>query len=147
MLSTHTAVCSSLCACLHNFVITSLTAYSSVCSPACLLIQHFVHLVLPALLSSPSYPPRRVTKRCHLSWLTNSPLVYEPKCGGGKGRKVSANEYSCAQIRAQINFRDLTRYLTYAVHSHSCMLIYLPVSTPLLFTNLPVFKCSPNLDA
>ncbi len=24
-----------------------------------------------------------VTKRCRLSWLTNSALVYEPKCGGG----------------------------------------------------------------
>ncbi len=26
-----------------------------------------------------------VTKRCHLSWLTNSALVYEPKCGGRDG--------------------------------------------------------------
>jgi hypothetical protein len=26
-----------------------------------------------------------VTKRCPLSWLTNSVLVYEPKCGGGGG--------------------------------------------------------------
>jgi hypothetical protein len=26
-----------------------------------------------------------VTKRCRLSWLTNSTLVYEPKCGGGGG--------------------------------------------------------------
>jgi hypothetical protein len=25
---------------------------------------------------------RGVTKRCRLSWLTNSVLVYEPKCGG-----------------------------------------------------------------
>ncbi len=24
-----------------------------------------------------------VTKRCRISWLTNSALVYEPKCGGG----------------------------------------------------------------
>ncbi len=24
-----------------------------------------------------------VTKRCRLSWLTNSARVYEPKCGGG----------------------------------------------------------------
>jgi hypothetical protein len=31
---------------------------------------------------------RGVTKRCRLSWLTNSALVYEPKCG------VSANECS-----------------------------------------------------
>jgi hypothetical protein len=30
------------------------------------------------------------------SWLTNSALVYEPKCGGGGGNcGVSANEYSC----------------------------------------------------
>jgi hypothetical protein len=27
-----------------------------------------------------------VTKRCRLSLLTNSALVYEPKCGGGGGR-------------------------------------------------------------
>jgi hypothetical protein len=26
-----------------------------------------------------------VTKRCRLSWLTNSALVYEPKCGRGEG--------------------------------------------------------------
>jgi hypothetical protein len=39
-----------------------------------------------------------VTKRCRLSWLTNSALVYEPKWGmeGGGGCGVSANEYSCA---------------------------------------------------
>ncbi len=36
------------------------------------------------------------TQRCRLSWLTNSALVYEPKCGGG-GCGVSANEYSCTQ--------------------------------------------------
>jgi hypothetical protein len=40
-----------------------------------------------------------VTKRCRLSWLTNSALVYEPKCGGREGEscRVSANEYSCTQ--------------------------------------------------
>ncbi len=34
-----------------------------------------------------------VTKRCRLSWLTNSAhvRVYEPQCG------ISANEYSCAR--------------------------------------------------
>jgi hypothetical protein len=45
-----------------------------------------------------------VTKRCRLSLLTNSALIYEYKCGGGR---VSANEFSCAQ-GAQINFVDLT---------------------------------------
>ncbi len=40
-----------------------------------------------------------VTKRCNLSWLTNSALVEEPKCGGKAGGSwgVSANEYSCTQ--------------------------------------------------
>jgi hypothetical protein len=28
---------------------------------------------------------REVTKRCRLSWLTNSALVYESKCGGSEG--------------------------------------------------------------
>ncbi len=34
-----------------------------------------------------------------ISWLTNSTLVYEPKCGGRGGGScgVSANEYSCTQ--------------------------------------------------
>ena len=31
-----------------------------------------------------------VTKRCRLSWLTNSVLVYEPKCGGGESCGASA---------------------------------------------------------
>ncbi len=47
-----------------------------------------------------------VTKTCRLSWLTNSTLVYEPKCGGGGSCLVSANEYSCTH-GAQINFGDL----------------------------------------
>jgi hypothetical protein len=59
------------------------------------------------------YPPfrrvetRGVTEKCLLSWLTNSALVYEPKCvGGGGGCWVSAKEYCCAN-GAQINFGDL----------------------------------------
>jgi hypothetical protein len=30
-----------------------------------------------------------ITKRCRLSWLTNSALVYEPECGGGEFRGLS----------------------------------------------------------
>jgi hypothetical protein len=38
-----------------------------------------------------------VTKRCRLSLLTNSALVYESKCGEmGGSCGVSANEYNCA---------------------------------------------------
>jgi hypothetical protein len=36
-----------------------------------------------------------------------------PNAGGGGGVRVSAIEYSCAR-GAQINFGDLTPYLTYA---------------------------------
>ncbi len=55
-----------------------------------------------------------VTERCRLSWLTNSSLVSEPKCGG-EGHSVSANEYSCAH-GAQINLGDITPYLTHRVN-------------------------------
>ncbi len=34
-----------------------------------------------------------VTEGCRLSWLTNSALVYEPKCGG-EGGGVPANDYT-----------------------------------------------------
>jgi hypothetical protein len=49
-----------------------------------------------------------VTKRCRLSWLTNSALVYEPKCGG---RGVVAwsqpmSTYSCTQ-EPKYTFGDL----------------------------------------
>ncbi len=66
-----------------------------------------------------SYAVHGVTKRFNLSWLANSTLVYEPKCGGkgGWGCGVSANEYSCVH-GAQINFGDLTPYLTYTVCYH-----------------------------
>jgi hypothetical protein len=55
-------------------------------------------------LFSPS-SHRRITKICRLSWdpwLTNSALVYEPKCGGGKLRGLN----QCVQLytRAQIHF-------------------------------------------
>jgi hypothetical protein len=53
-----------------------------------------------------------VTKKCRLSWLTNSALVYEPKSGGRGSCGVLANEYSCAH-GAQINFGDLTPFLTW----------------------------------
>ncbi len=53
-----------------------------------------------------------VTRRCRLPWPTNSALVSMSQNGGRWGScGVSANEYSCAH-GAQINFGDLTPYLT-----------------------------------
>jgi hypothetical protein len=41
----------------------------------------------------------RGSQRWFLYWLTNSVLVYEPKCrGGGGGSGVSTNEHRCAQL-------------------------------------------------
>ncbi len=39
-----------------------------------------------------------------------------PNAGGGGGCGVSANDYSCAH-GAQINFGDLTPYLTYVLYT------------------------------
>jgi hypothetical protein len=59
-----------------------------------------------------------VTKRRRLSWLINSVLVHEPKCGwigaGEEGVRDSANDYSC-KYGAQINVGDLTPYLTCSI--------------------------------
>jgi hypothetical protein len=61
-------------------------------------------------------PIKGVPKRCRLSWLNNSAVVYERKCGwgGGGGCGVSAFEYSSAH-GAQINSGDLAPYLTYGL--------------------------------
>ncbi len=40
---------------------------------------------LPLALCAEVYENQGVTKSCSLSWLTNSALVYEPKCGGRGG--------------------------------------------------------------
>ncbi len=71
-----------------------------------------------------------VTKRCRLSLLTNSALVYLPKCRGwgGGGCGVSANEGTAVHITchgAQINVGDLPWYLTFAVHIPAGLFLYL----------------------
>jgi hypothetical protein len=73
----------------------------------------YIKLVSPVLYS-PTKPIKTlpqtqgVTKRCRLSWLTNSALVYEPNAGGwGRVCGISANEHSCAH-GAQINFGNIT---------------------------------------
>ncbi len=53
-----------------------------------------------------------VTKRCRLSWLTNSALVCEPKCGVGPwSQPMSTDEH----MEPKKNFEDLISYLTYGV--------------------------------
>jgi hypothetical protein len=79
---------------------------------------HIPQILLPNLLI-PLYTYQHtlspytqgVTKRCRLSWLTNSALVYEPKCRGWDCG-VSANEYSCAHGAPNKLWRS-NPYLTY----------------------------------
>jgi hypothetical protein len=53
-----------------------------------------------------------ITKICRLSWLTNSALVYEPKCGSGGGGGVAGSQPMSTVVQGtQINFRNLTSYL------------------------------------
>ncbi len=52
-----------------------------------------------------------VTKRCRPSWLTNSALVHEPKCGG-RGALRGLSQWVQLYTGSQINFGDLTPYLT-----------------------------------
>ncbi len=68
------------------------------------------------------------TKRCLLSWLTNSALLYEPKCGGG-GELRGLSQWVQLYTRAQINFRDLTPIWTYP---HNRYLIWRMASELLL---------------
>jgi hypothetical protein len=61
---------------------------------------------------------QRVTKRCRLSWLTNSDLVYEPKCGGGGGLQGS-QPMSTAVHRSSNKLWRSTPYLTYGRYPSS----------------------------
>ena len=56
-----------------------------------------------------------VTKRCRLSWVS----YMSPTAGGPGGGVcgVSAKDYKCAN-RAQLNFGDLTPYLTYGFNAN-----------------------------
>ncbi len=54
-----------------------------------------------------------VRKRCRLSWLTNSALVYEPKCGERGGGLWGLSQSVQLYTEAQINFGDLSPYLPY----------------------------------
>jgi len=58
------------------------------------------------------YCSQGVTKRCRLSWLTNSALIYEPKCGG-RGELRGLCHWVQLHTGAQIYFGDLAPYSNY----------------------------------
>ncbi len=63
-----------------------------------------------------------VTKRCRLSLLANSALVYKSKCGGIVGVAGSQPINTAVHITwhgARLNFGDLPPYLTYGIYLYS----------------------------
>jgi hypothetical protein len=76
------------------------------------VIPPLLLLLLNGSLSQPFLNNQTLLYSCRPSWLTNSALVYEPKCGGrGELRGLS----QCVRLYkgAQMNFGDLIPYLTY----------------------------------
>jgi hypothetical protein len=51
----------------------------------CIICKIFLHIAEKKRVMWREGQVRGVTKRCRLFWLTNSALVYEPKCGGRGG--------------------------------------------------------------
>ncbi len=62
------------------------------------------------LLQCHIHSHQEVTKRCHLFWWPIAPI-----CSGG-GELWGLSQWAQLYTGAQINFRDLTRYLTYDSH-------------------------------
>jgi hypothetical protein len=61
-----------------------------------------------------------VTKRYHLSWLTDSALVYEPKCGGRGGVAVSQPMNKAVHRSPnQENWRTQTMFQNLLASTHS----------------------------
>ncbi len=67
---------------------------------------------------------QRFTKRCRLSWLTNSALVYEPKCGGREEMRGSQPMSTAVHV-------ELHKVRTYKEYRSVCPSSELGLSQPL----------------
>jgi hypothetical protein len=58
-------------------------------------------------------PDQGVTKRCRLSWLTNSALVYEPKCGaeGGGGGSQPISTALPREPKKNLDIKNQKKYM------------------------------------
>ncbi len=54
------------------------------------------------------------TKRCRLSWLTNSALAYEPKCGGREGVAGSQPMSTAVHMEPKLTL-EISTYLTHGL--------------------------------
>jgi hypothetical protein len=71
--------------------------------------------------------------------MTNSALVHEPKCRGRGGMHGSQPMYSCTH-GAQINFGNVTPYLTYDLYRR-CLAFFGNLLQELLYSTYP-FNCT-----
>jgi hypothetical protein len=69
-----------------------------------------------------------VTKRCCLSRLTNSALLYEPNYGG-RGELWGLSQWAQLYTGVQINLGCLTPYLTYWIHTARPCILWWKVIT------------------
>ncbi len=72
----------------------------------------------------PEVGEQGVTKRCRLSWLTNSALVYEPKCGGGGGGVAGSQPMSTAVHMEPKNFLEISLHILTYVGEERLMLLH-----------------------
>ncbi len=56
-----------------------------------------------------------ITKRCRLSWLTNSAAYLSPNAGGGRACG-GLSQWVQLYTEAQINFGDIAPYLTFGIN-------------------------------
>ncbi len=87
------------------------------CSTCRLLSSQMVVHVVGLPLTRPFTPSHGVTRRCRLSWLANSAPRIWAQVGGGGGGLVAGSQPMRTTVQitwhgAQINFGDLTPYLT-----------------------------------
>ncbi len=76
-------------------------------------------------------------------WLTNSALVYEPKCGGRGELRGLSQWVRTVRVQlwteAQINFGDLTPYLTYGLGFQGLVNSFSSRYTNILFASMELF--------
>ncbi len=86
-----------------------------------------------------------VTKRCRLSWLTNSVLVYEPKCGG-RGGIAGSQPISTAVHRSPNKlWRSNSIFNLWGITFRKKRLEYWPCPSPWRASSRPQWRCCSRL--
>jgi hypothetical protein len=93
------------------------------------MMQRRLILLFTSVPVTRKWKSRRVTKRCCLSWLTNSALAFKLKCGGGE--VAGGPQPMSTAVHMEPNklwswtSRDLTPYLTYGKSEYFLCIQYI----------------------